>query len=334
MSNSKKITQLTEAKQSTDYENSYFVVANTDNNKKLSYNTLKSSILKGTGIDTFNPEDLSEFNNMSQVTENKVLTAKGGKIIATALQTRIPINSSSLINITTPLLFPNESSLKTNQTPKQNNDVVNLGYLNSRITPSLFNEFKTKDYIYGDEILATIGKPLKFNKTNPDNWIVTEVLPVGERNNTTGWQKMNTTLSLKSGKKISDYKKIIVLIADEDGNSNADDDTQIFAYSFDCGEYIHFFEKYKQRLNVYNKINSASNSNPIKVKVCNQNITWKNKNLRTKNHGDYVYISPNYYVVNNESNEAKYVYFKYTKDYDTTITSQYTGFLVAVIGLK
>jgi hypothetical protein len=145
---------------------------------------------------------------------------------------------------------------------------------------------------------------------------------------------MNTTLSLKSGKKISDYKKIIVLIADEDGNTNADDDTQIFAYSFDCGEYIHFFEKYKQRLNVYNKIKSASSSNPITVKVCDKNITWKNKNLRTKNHGDYVYISPNYYVVNNESNEAKYVYFKYTKDYDTTITSQYTGFLVAVIGLR
>jgi hypothetical protein len=41
---------------------------------------------------------------------------------------------------------------------------------------------------------------------------------------------MNTTISLKSGKKISDYKKIIVLVADEDGNSNADDDTQIFAY--------------------------------------------------------------------------------------------------------
>jgi hypothetical protein len=162
-------------------------VANADNNKKLSYNTLKSSILKGTGVEKFKPEDLSDFDNISQSNENKVLTAKGGKIIAQALLTRIPTNSSSLINITTPLLFPNESSLKTNQTPTQNNDVVNLGYLNSRITPSLFNEFKTKDYIYGDEILATIGKPLKFNKTNPDNWVVTGELPDGERNNTTGW---------------------------------------------------------------------------------------------------------------------------------------------------
>jgi hypothetical protein len=187
MSNSKKITELTEARNIADYSDSYFVVANADNNKKISYNTLKSSILKGAEIEKFKPETINDFNTITQVTENKILTAKGGKIIATALQTRIPINSSSLINITTPLLFPNNSSLKTNQNPKENNDVINLEYLNSRITPSFFNDFQTKDYIYGNEILATIGKPLKFNTSNPNNWVVTGVLPTGERNSSTGW---------------------------------------------------------------------------------------------------------------------------------------------------
>ena len=74
MSNSKKITELTEARNITDYNNSYFVVANADNNKKLSYNTLKSSILKGTEIETFKPETINDFNTLTQLTENKILT--------------------------------------------------------------------------------------------------------------------------------------------------------------------------------------------------------------------------------------------------------------------
>jgi hypothetical protein len=42
---------------------------------------------------------------MDQDDEENALTAKGGKILATAIQTRIPQNSSERINVTTPLLF-------------------------------------------------------------------------------------------------------------------------------------------------------------------------------------------------------------------------------------
>lgn len=333
MSSSKKITELSEAVKEQDYNKSFFVIANTDSNKKISYKILKDSILKNTGIEKYTPSYLSDFNNLPITEEEKALTAKGGKIIATALNTYIPKNSSTTVSVTTPLLFPNNTSLKTNQIPRESNDVVNLEYLNNRITPAFFNDFQTKDYIYGNEILTTIGKPLKFNTSNPNNWVVTGTLPIGERNSNSGWQKMDTTLLLKPNKKISDYKKIILIVADEEGGAS-DTDTQLFAYSFDCGEYIYTFKKYKERLNVFNTINTASSNNPVTVKVCNQKITWKDKNLRTKNYADYVYISPNYYAVNNVSVYNTHLILKYTENYDNTITSAYGGFLVAIIGLK
>jgi hypothetical protein len=52
---SKKITDLTEATQPNDYEESYFVVANKNINKRIAYNTLKDSILKGTGVEKYTP---------------------------------------------------------------------------------------------------------------------------------------------------------------------------------------------------------------------------------------------------------------------------------------
>lgn len=332
MSNSKKITDLTEAKTKTDLKNSFFVIAKTDSNKKISYENMKTLILDEAQVLKFNPETIEDYNNLPEQNSKYVLTAKGGKIIATALGNYIPVNSNSQITVNTPLLFPNNTKLKIEQQPSDNNDAINLRYLNSRISASFFSDFQTKEYIYGDEILTTLGNPLRFDKSNPNNWVVIGKIPESSRTCYTGWQKMNTTLFLKPNKQISDYKKIIMLIADEIGN-DSDADTQIYEYSFDCGEYIHFFEQYKKRLEVWNTVGSASNSNPKTLNICGQQITWKGVH-RTKNHDDHIYISPNRYLIDNGSDYENSIFFKYTTNYNTSITTTNGQFLVAVIGLK
>jgi hypothetical protein len=149
---------------------------------------------------------------------------------------------------------------------------------------------------------------LSFDKSDPNNWVVTGVIAEKNRTNQTGWQKIKNLLTLTTS--IDKFKKIIMIFADEVGDK-VDADTQLFPYELDVSEYIYFCEQYKKRLEIYNKISSSTSATkPVSINVCGQKITWKS-NIRTKNSNDYVYFGPNYYWVYNGSDQTRAVALKY-----------------------
>ena len=329
--NSKKISDLSELKSDNLDGDLKFVTERKGVNNKVSFETIQKKIYNDANIDTFSPDSLNAFISISEKDKSKPLAAKGGVLLNQALSNKLSISGSST-SVSTPITFT--SKVKVNN-PSENSDAVNLQYLKSYVQsnklPSLFGDFSTKQFIYGNEILTTIGKPLSFDKSDPNNWVVTGVIAESKRTNQTGWQKIKNLLTLTTS--IDKFKKIIMIFADEDGDK-VDADTQLFPYELDVSEYIYFCEQYKKRLEIYNKISSSTSATkPVSIDVCGQKITWKS-NIRTKNSNDYVYFGPNYYWVYNGSDQTRAVALKYVQNYTTQIQGTHSYFLVAVIGLK
>lgn len=326
--NSKKITDLEPMLDPAD--NIYFAVANSNNtNNKLSFGIIKDKIIESVGSSNI----YKTYPPQSTASESMALGAQVGYKIYQSIGGKLSINGSST-NVTTPIYF---KGLTTIDTPSGDNSkqVVNVEYVN-RKCGGLFGDFATREFIYGSE-LYTIAGPLVFDKTDPENWKVNKAIKVSDRTNITGWQDFgkNATVDLLDGKKISNYKKMIIFLADESGSETKDDDVQIYPFEVDCQFYIYMCQLEKERIKKFDSVKSASSSNNVTVNICGQNITYS-KNLCHKNTGNGIYISPNVYMVQNATNKSERgLRLKYTDNYDTTLTAlQDNNYIVSVLGLR
>ena len=293
-----------------NYDN--FVIQRDDINFKINFQTLKESIIQQQTIETFNPSTANDFNLINDSNKDKLLTANGGKILYNLTQEKIPLNSSNSTNVNTPLYFKNQLQLE-HTNGENNKDVVNVEFLMESI-----NRFHNKEliieYIYGDPILTKIGKALQFDKSDPNNWIVTNKLSDNERNNKTGWENIKNKLNLKSGKRFSDYDDLTFILSDEDGDTY-DSDVQIYFWNISVEQYRLYCENYKCRYHIYDSLKNVSSANPISHVIDGQKITWKTKQI-TKSAQDSMYISTNTYAVNNGGTSVEDRHFRliYTDD--------------------
>lgn len=339
--NSTKITELNEVTTGDSGNSWYFVIADNQKstNNKIGYSKLKDKILSDTkALELYTPEDINQFATIDIEGKKQALSHIGGKLLYEALQNRLKINDGNQATVSTPTIF---NKLQVENTPSDAKDVVNLSYLQNNIINNLkfeklFIDYEI-DYIYGNEIHTIVGLPLKFDKTDASNWKVTDKLPEKDRNNETGWQSINksqTIIQFKEGKRLSDYKKILIIVADEDGNTQPEKDLQYIIQEYDVGKYKFLMEQYKQRLWVYNNASKASSKEPVTINVCGQQITWTQK-LCSKNYQDYLLIQPNYYYANNGGWDDRSINILYTQDYETSINLYgASAFLVSIIGLK
>lgn len=331
--NSKRITDLYPISVPTD--DSYFVVADSNNsNKKISYESIKENIsesVRQMGI-------YSKYPPQNDATNTLALGAGVGRNIYQNISTRIPINGSTT-NVSTPINF---SGTITSKTPSGSNlkEVVNIEYFN-RKSGSLFGDFTTRDFLYGSYLYTILG-PLEFDKTDPNNWVYVDTISEKNRTNAIGWQKFKNglTINLLPGKRISDYKKLIVFLSDESGEGTSDNDVQIFPFEIDCSFYIYMCELERERIRKYNALESASKKNPVQINVNGQKITYNDKK-RTKNFNSCVYIGPNVYQVNNGSVQTngmvsvRDMILKYTDNYNTSLTAGTADhYIVSIMGLK
>jgi hypothetical protein len=124
---SKKITQLAETKEDNDLDKSYFVVAVNNNNYKLAYNTLKDKFSRDSSV-YFKPNVFADIKNMSSDDEDKVLAAKGAKVLCTEINKKLTVDSGTKTTVSTKTQF-NDRLEYTRDTDFRDYDVVNFKFL-------------------------------------------------------------------------------------------------------------------------------------------------------------------------------------------------------------
>lgn len=124
---SKKITQLAETKEDDDLDKSYFVIAVNNNNYKLAYNTLKDKFSRDSSV-YFKPNVFADIKNMSLDDEDKVLAAKGAKVLCTEINKKLTVDSGTKTTVSTKTQF-NDRLEYTRESDFRDYDVVNFKFL-------------------------------------------------------------------------------------------------------------------------------------------------------------------------------------------------------------
>jgi hypothetical protein len=93
----------------------------------LAYNTLKDKFSRDSSV-YFKPNSFVDIKNMSSDDEDKVLAAKGAKVLCNEINKKLTVDSGTKTTVSTKTQF-NDRLEYTRDTDFRDNDVVNFKFL-------------------------------------------------------------------------------------------------------------------------------------------------------------------------------------------------------------
>lgn len=194
----------------------------------------------------------------------------------------------------------------------------------------LWSDFRDKDFLFGSYLHMVMGP---FQLTDG---IMTGKIKLADRSNTVGWLKADANV-IQLSKPVTDYKKLLFVFADEDGNENIDGDVQIHFQEIDVAKYCWLNAVHIEREDLFEKVKGMKKGETLNVTIGDTPVTYVYGTFRGAYHNykKFLYPYPNYqWINNNDTAESQTPCFQYNQDYKTSIKFRYKNYVVAVIGLK